>query len=78
MVDTGVTQSLLAEEVWKELKTTKGERVPKLKKNKRHLVPFGKNGQLECVGRSKVKIPIAAGSTVRTMADFIRGVSCSK
>ena len=76
IVDTGVNRTLLAEKEWVKLCPQKGLRVPKLKKNKRRFIPFGTNGRLECIRRSKVKITAAAGSSVKTKVYIIKLSLC--
>ena len=44
VVDTGVNKTLISEESWKKLKPHKGEREPKLKKNKQSLFLFALMG----------------------------------
>jgi hypothetical protein len=75
VVDTGVSRTLMSEESWLTLKPSKGAREPKLKKNKRKFVPFGTNGKLECIGRSKAVLEANAGAKIKTEVYVIRGVS---
>ena len=74
VVDTGVNRTLMSEEAWLKLKPHKGKRNPKLKKNKQKFVPFGTNGKLECIGRSKAVLEAKAGAKIKTMVYVIRGV----
>ena len=57
--------TLLGEEVWKELKSGKGERDLKLKKNMRRFVSFGTKGHLDCIARSKIKIKAVVGAVIQ-------------
>ena len=75
VVDTGVNMTLVSEEEWKKLQPKRGEREPKLKKNKQKFVLFGTNGRLECVGQSKVILEEKAGTKLKTIIYVIRGVS---
>ena len=75
VVDTGVNRTMISEETWLKLKPHKGKKEPRLKRNKRKFVPFGTNGRLECIGRSKALLQAKAGAKVKTMVYVIRGVS---
>ena len=75
VVDTGVGRTLISEKAWLKLKPHKGERDPLLKRNDRKFVPFGTDGKLECIGRSKATLEATAGAKVTTIVYIIRGVS---
>ena len=75
VVDTGVSRTLISEEAWKLLKPHKGDKDPRLKINRRKFVPFGANGNLECIGRSKALLVAEAGASIETIVYVIRGVS---
>ena len=75
VVDTGVNRTLISEETWLKLKAHKGKKEPRLKRNKRKFVPFGTDGRLECIGRSKAFLEAKAGAKIKTMVYIIRGVS---
>ena len=74
VVDTGVGRTLISEKAWLKLKPHKGERKPLLKRNDRKFVPFGTDGKLECIGRSKATLEATAGAKVTTIVYVIRGV----
>ncbi len=56
------------------MKSKPGRRNPTLKKSKRRFTPFGTTSNLTCLGRSKVKIKVAAGANIRSMVYVIRGM----
>ena len=74
VLDTGVNKTLVTEEDWKYICPKQGKRKPKLKRTTRKFTPYGTRVNLECLGRTKVKIRAKAGATIRTMMYVIRGV----
>ena len=46
-----------------------------MKRNKQKFVPFGTNGRLKCIGRSKAFLEAKAGAKLKTMVYVIRGIS---
>ena len=73
VVDTGVNRTLIAEEMWLQLKPGKGLRKPKLKKARKRFIPYGTNQRLVCLGRSKVSLEVEAGARITTIAYVMRG-----
>ena len=66
---------MISEKAWRKLKPHKGEREPLLKRNDRKFVPFGTDGKLVCIGRSKATLEATAGVKVTTIVYVIWGVS---
>jgi hypothetical protein len=73
LIDSGVHKTLLREEDWKRVSAVKGERPPKLKKNKIKFVPFGTKINLPILGRTRCRIRAVNGAKVKTMVYVVEG-----
>ena len=73
LIDSGVYRTLLSEEDWQQVQAGKNNRMPKLKRNKVKLVPYGTSQNLEVMGRSKCILMAGAGAEVTTIIYVVKG-----